>query len=61
MKEMSNFLKAHISGMAGAIYCKSDMYSLLVGCHIHSKFSLVWTRDHGTKKVLKIVVLCSSF
>ena len=27
-KKMSNFFKAHISGMAGTIYFKSGMYSL---------------------------------
>ena len=45
MKKMSNFLKAYFSGiMAGIIYFRYGMCSVW---HLHSKFSLVWTRDHG--------------
>ena len=46
-KKMSDFLKAYISGTAGAIYFTSGMCSLPICWHLHSKFGLVWSRDHG--------------
>jgi len=52
---MSNFLKAHISGMAGAIYVLSpDMWNL------HSEFGLDRTTDYGATNGYKIV-LCFFF
>ena len=43
-KKMSDFLKAYISGTAGAMYFR---------------FDLVWSRDHRTMNVHKIIP-CSS-
>ena len=59
MKKMSNFLKACISGMAGMIYFRSGMCSLLICWHLHSEFGLVRTKDHGVTNRCKII-LCSS-
>jgi len=58
-KKMSDFLKAYISGTAGAIYFRSVMCSLSISWHLHSKFGLVSSRDHGAMDAHKIV-LCSS-
>ena len=55
---MSDFLKTYISGMAGAVYFRSGMCSLLICRHLYSEFDLVWSRDHGATNVHKIV-LCS--
>jgi len=52
-ENMSNFLKAYISGMAGTIRFRSGMYSLPICQHLYSKFGLVWSRDHGDKNVRK--------
>ena len=48
---MSDFLKAYISGTAGAIYFTSGMCSLPICWHLHSKFGLIWSRDHGATNV----------
>ena len=53
MKKMSDFLKAYISGMAGAIYFRSGMYSLPICQCLHSEFGLVWSRDHRTTNTCK--------
>ena len=58
LKKMNNFLKAYISGTAGAIYFRSGMCSLPICQHLHSKFGFVWSRDHGATNTRKIV-LCS--
>ena len=58
MTKMSDFLKVHISGMAGAIHFKSGMYSTLLCWHLHSEFSPVHSRDHGATNGHKIE-LCS--
>ena len=42
MKKISDFLKAHIPGMAGMIYFKPGTWSPLICEHLHSKFGLVW-------------------
>ena len=44
-KKMSDFLKAQISGMAGAIHFKSGTYSTLICQHLHSIFGPVHLRD----------------
>jgi len=59
MKKMSDFLKAHISGLAGVINFRPGMHSLPICQHLHSKFGLVQSRDHGVTNGCKIV-LCSS-
>ena len=46
-KKISDFLKAHISGTAGVIYFRFVVCSLPICWHLHSKFGLVWSRDHG--------------
>ena len=61
---MSNFLKAQISGKAGLIYFWSGMCSLPICQHLHNKFGLVWTRDHGATNGYKmyfvnILTLCA--
>ena len=58
-KKMSDFLKAYISGTAGTIYFRSGLCFLPICWHLHSNFALIWSRDHGTTNVRKIV-LCSS-
>ena len=40
MNKISDFLKAHISGMVDAIYFRSGMFSLLISWHLHSEFGL---------------------
>jgi len=52
-EKMSKFLKAQ---MAGVI---SGMFSPLICRHLHSKFGVVRTRDHGATNMHKII-LCSS-
>ena len=47
------------SGTADTIYFRSVMCSLPICRHLHSKFGLVWSRDHGAMTACKIV-LCSS-
>ena len=59
-KKMSNFLKAYISGTAGAIYFRSSMCSLSICRHLHSEFGLAWSRDHRATNGHKIA-LCSSY
>jgi len=64
---MSDFLKAYISGMAGAIYFRSGTCSFLICRHLHSEFGLVWSRDHRATNAHKlcfvpranILVLCT--
>ena len=41
--------KACIFGMAGAIYFKAAMQSPLICRHLHSRFGLVWIRNHIAK------------
>jgi len=52
---MSNFLKAYISGTADTIYFRPGMCSLPICQHLHSKFGVVWSRDHGAINMHKIV------
>jgi len=59
MKKMRDFLKAYISGTAGAICFRSGMRSLPICQHLHSKFGLVWLKDHGATSSHEII-LCSS-
>ena len=54
------FVKAYISGTAGAIYFRSSICSLSICRHLHSKFGLVWSRDHRATNAHKIA-LCSSY
>ena len=56
---MSNILKAYISETAGAISSRSGMSSLPLCWHLHSKFGLVWSRDHGAiqMRIKKYIVL----
>ena len=58
-KKMSNFLKAYISGMTGAIHFRSGMRSLPICRHLHSKFGLVLTGDHGATNAGKVVLYSS--
>jgi len=39
-KKKNDFLKAHISGMAGTIYFRFCMCSLSICWHLHSEFGL---------------------
>ena len=39
-KKKNDFLKAHISGMAGTIYFRFCMCSLSICRHLHSEFGL---------------------
>ena len=55
-KKKNDFLKAYISGMAGAIYFRYSMCSLLICRRLHSKFGLAWSRDHGSTNMRKIVL-----
>ena len=50
---MCKFLKVHISRMAGVIYFRSGMCSLLICQLLHNKFGLVQTRDHGATNTRK--------
>ena len=45
-KELSQFLKSHISGTREAILLKFGMWSAEVGGHVHSKNRLVSSRKH---------------
>ena len=57
-KKMSDFLKAYNSGTAGVIYFRSGMYSLMIYQHLHSKFSLFWSINHGATNTRKIILCC---
>ena len=57
-KQMSDFLKAHISGMAGMIYFSTGMCSLLICRYMQSEFSHAQARDLGATNGHKII-LCS--
>ena len=41
MKELSHFLKSHISGTLEVILLKFGLWSTEVGGHVHSKIRLV--------------------
>ena len=58
-KENERLFEAYISGTASVIYFRSGMCSLPICWYLHSKFGLVWSRDHRATNVPKIA-LCSS-
>ena len=51
MKKKTQTLAARISEMAGAIFFKFGMWTLLPSWHICSKFGFNRIRDHGATKV----------
>ena len=53
-KKLSQFLKSHISGMPEAISLKFGMWSTEVGGNVHSKISLVSSRQHRATEVRKL-------
>ena len=57
-KQLFEGLYIYISGTAGVIYFRFGTCSLQICQHLHSKFGLVWPRDHGATNASKIV-LCS--
>ena len=56
-RKMSDFLKAYISGMASMISFRPGMRSLPICRHLHSKFDIVRSRDHGATNTCKIVLV----
>ena len=59
IRKINDFLKAQISELAGTIYFRSGMCSLLICWHLHSKFGLAQTKDHRVMNEHNIVI-CSS-
>ena len=58
-KKLSQFLKSHISGTLEAISLKFGMWSTEGGGSVHSKNSLVSSRQHRATEVRKLRFLSS--
>ena len=59
-KNLSQFVKSHISGTREAISLKFRMWSTAVGGHVHSKNRLVSSRKHRATEVRILRFLSSS-
>ena len=58
-KNLSQFLKSHISGTREVISLKFGMWSAEVGGHVHSKNRLVSSRKHRATEVRRLRFLSS--
>ena len=59
-KELSQFLKSHMSGTLEVISLKFGMWSAEVGGRVHSKNRLVSLRQHGNAKIAFLFFLSIS-